>query len=207
MHTEVTRHDEALKKIFGWKQSPAQDVYKRYFAKFTQVTNQRVSDHFYSWVFKSVQFDHYTLDCDSSVFTRYGEQKGANAAITRTNRAGHPTIPLSPLSPMSNWLQIYSSELAIPVRQKVLSLFWKILLPSSKVKPSACYASIVGSSGRVYLITLKQKRSRSTISLPHVSMNRSNVLLPATRVGLPCMKSLKSANCHTKGNYGTSHAG
>ena len=26
MHTEVTRHDEALKKIFGWKQSPVQDV-------------------------------------------------------------------------------------------------------------------------------------------------------------------------------------
>ena len=73
MHTEVTRHDEALKKIFGWKQSPAQDVYKRYFARFTQGINQRVSDHFYSWIFNSVQFDNYTLDCDSSVLTRYGE--------------------------------------------------------------------------------------------------------------------------------------
>lgn len=38
MHTEVIRRDEALKKIFGWKQSPAQDVYKRYFAKFSQAT-------------------------------------------------------------------------------------------------------------------------------------------------------------------------
>ena len=31
MHTEVTCHDEALTKIFGWKQSPAQEVYKRNF--------------------------------------------------------------------------------------------------------------------------------------------------------------------------------
>jgi len=94
MHTEVTRHDEALKKIFGWKQSPAQDVYKRYFAKFTQVTNQKVSDHFYSWIFNSVQFDNYTLDCDSSVLTRYGEQQGAKRGYNphKPGRASHNAI-------------------------------------------------------------------------------------------------------------------
>lgn len=91
MHTEVTRHDEALKKIFGWKQSPAQDVYKRYFTKFTQATNQRVSDHFYSWIFNSIQFDNYTLDCDSSVLTRYGEQQGARRGYNphKPGRASH----------------------------------------------------------------------------------------------------------------------
>jgi hypothetical protein len=94
MHTEVTRHDEALKKIFGWKQSPAQDVYKRYFAKFTQVINQRVSDHFYSWIFNSIQFDNYTLDCDSSVLTRYGEQQGAKRGYNphKPGRASHNPI-------------------------------------------------------------------------------------------------------------------
>ena len=94
MHTEVTRHDEALKKIFGWKQSPAQDVYKRYFAKFTQGTNQRVSDHFYSWIFNSVQFDNYTIDCDSSVLTRYGEQQGAKRGYNphKPGRASHNPI-------------------------------------------------------------------------------------------------------------------
>lgn len=94
MHTEVTRHDEVLKEIFGWKQSPAQDVYKRYFAKFTQATNQRVSDHFYSWIFSSVQFDRYTLDCDSSVLTRYGEQQGAKRGYNphKPGRASHNPI-------------------------------------------------------------------------------------------------------------------
>lgn len=37
--------------------------------------SQRVNDHFYSWIFNSVQFDNYTLDCDLSVLTRYGEQQ------------------------------------------------------------------------------------------------------------------------------------
>jgi hypothetical protein len=94
MHTEVTRHDGALKKIFEWKQAPGQDVYKRYFGKFSQATNQRVSDHFYSWIFNSVQFNNYTLDCDSSVLTRYGEQQGAKRGYNphKPGRASHHPI-------------------------------------------------------------------------------------------------------------------
>ena len=94
MHTEITRHDEALKKIFGWKQSPAQDVYKRYFAKFSQATNQSVSDYFYSWIFNSIKFNNYTLDCDSSVLTRYGEQEGAKRGYNphKPGRASHHPI-------------------------------------------------------------------------------------------------------------------
>jgi hypothetical protein len=91
MHTEVTRHDAALKKIFEWEQSPAQDTYKRYFSKFTQVINQKVSDHFFSWIFDNVEFDNFTMDCDSSVLTRYGEQEGARRGYNphKPGRASH----------------------------------------------------------------------------------------------------------------------
>jgi hypothetical protein len=91
MHTEITRHDEVLKKIFGWVKSPAQDVYKRFFSKFDQVTNQRVSNYFFSWIFDNTQFDNYTLDCDSSVLTRYGTQQGAKKGYnpTKPGRASH----------------------------------------------------------------------------------------------------------------------
>lgn len=44
LHTEVTRSDRALGKIFGWEHTPGQDAYKRYFGKFTQSVNQEVSD-------------------------------------------------------------------------------------------------------------------------------------------------------------------
>lgn len=77
LHTEISRHDHALGKIFGWKRTPGQDTYKRFFSKFTQATNQRVGDHFYSWIFDNVKFNNFTLDVDSSVITRYGNQEGS----------------------------------------------------------------------------------------------------------------------------------
>ena len=91
MHTEVTRHDVALGKIFDWKQTPAQDTYKRFFSKFNQATNQKVSDRFYSWIFDNFKFDNFTLDIDSSVMTRYGEQEGAKKGYNpaKRGRASH----------------------------------------------------------------------------------------------------------------------
>jgi hypothetical protein len=91
LHTEITRHDDALKTIFGWDKVPAQDAYKRFFAKFDQARNQRVSDYFFSWIFNNVRFDNYTLDCDSSVLTRYGEQQGARKGYNqhKPGRASH----------------------------------------------------------------------------------------------------------------------
>jgi len=91
LHTEVTRHDATLGKIFDWKNTPGQDTYKRFFSKFTQVTNQKVSDYFYSWFFENIKFDNFTLDIDSSVMTRYGEQEGAKKGYnpTKKGRASH----------------------------------------------------------------------------------------------------------------------
>jgi len=95
LHTEITRHDATLGKIFEWKKTPGQDTYKRFFSKFTQVTNQKVSDYIYSWFFKNVKFDNFTLDVDSSVMTRYGEQEGAKKGYNPSKRgraSHHPLI-------------------------------------------------------------------------------------------------------------------
>lgn len=95
LHTEVTRHDATLGKIFDWKRTPGQDTYKRYFSKFTQTTNQDVSNYFYSWIFDNLNFDNFTLDIDSSVMTRYGEQEGARKGYNPNKRgraSHHPLI-------------------------------------------------------------------------------------------------------------------
>jgi len=34
-HTEVLRHDDTLKVLFGWKQTPSGSSYGRFFNKFT----------------------------------------------------------------------------------------------------------------------------------------------------------------------------
>ena len=95
LHTEVTRHDAALGKIFEWKNTPGQDTYKRFFSKFTQAANQKVSDYFYSWFFENITSDNFTLDIDSSVMTRYGGQEGAKKGYNPSKRgraSHHPLI-------------------------------------------------------------------------------------------------------------------
>ncbi len=95
LHTEVTRHDNALAKIFDWKNTPGQDTYKRFFSKFTQVKNQSVSQYFYSWIFDNLKFNNFTLDVDSSVMTRYGEQQGAKKGYNPAKKgrpSHHPLI-------------------------------------------------------------------------------------------------------------------
>jgi hypothetical protein len=94
MHTEVTRHDDALGKIFGWQRTPGQDTYKRFFGKFTQSTNLAVSDYFYSWIFDNFKFDNFTLDIDSSVMTRYGQQEGAKKGYNPKKKGRNSHHPL-----------------------------------------------------------------------------------------------------------------
>lgn len=76
-HLEVTRSDEVIREIFGWKKMAGHRAFKRYFEKFDQATNQRVFQQAYQWFFGNLHFDNYTLDFDSSVLTRYGNQQGA----------------------------------------------------------------------------------------------------------------------------------
>jgi hypothetical protein len=76
-HLEVTRNDHALKDIFEWEKTPGHRAFKRFFQKFNQLTNQKVFSQLYQWFFSNLQFNNLTIDFDSSVFTRYGEQEGA----------------------------------------------------------------------------------------------------------------------------------
>ncbi|MCG6552363.1 MAG: IS1380 family transposase [Candidatus Magnetominusculus sp. LBB02] len=49
----------------------------RYFSKFDQGTNQRVFQAMYMWFFDQLRFDNFTVDMDSTVMSRYGQQEGA----------------------------------------------------------------------------------------------------------------------------------
>ena len=52
-------------------------AFARYFQKFSMQDNARVFTCLYQWFFDNLAFDNFTLDLDSSVVTRYGEQQGA----------------------------------------------------------------------------------------------------------------------------------
>jgi DDE family transposase len=76
-HLEVSRFDEVLRKIFGFKKMAGHKAYQRYFQKFTIAINQQVFTKLSHWFFNQIKLDNYTLDVDSTVLTRYGTQEGA----------------------------------------------------------------------------------------------------------------------------------
>lgn len=75
-HTEVLRHDETLKALFGWKQTPSGTSYGRFFNKFSQKTNQEIFPVLQKRFMENIPLPKVTLDVDSSVVTRYGQQQG-----------------------------------------------------------------------------------------------------------------------------------
>ncbi|WP_082752999.1 transposase [Capnocytophaga haemolytica] len=94
LHTEQIRGDRALCKIFDWEKAPGQDVYKRYFRKFTEENNKGTAKYFFSWLFREINFNYFTLDIDSSVILRYGDQEGAEVGYNskKSGRKSHHSI-------------------------------------------------------------------------------------------------------------------
>ena len=62
-HLEISRFDEVLRRIFGFKQMAGHKAYQRYFRKFSIATNQRVFTKVSEWFFGQIQLDNYTLRC------------------------------------------------------------------------------------------------------------------------------------------------
>lgn len=76
-HGEVTRHDPVLGRLFGFSRMANFKAVMRLFRKFDQATNERVMNALYGWLFGQLSIDRVTLDLDSTVMTRHGEQEGA----------------------------------------------------------------------------------------------------------------------------------
>ena len=89
-HLDVVRYDTALCKLLGWKRGADHRAYQRYFNKFTQAINQRVFGNLFNWFFSELKFDNYTLDFDSTVIVREGNQEGAVKGYN-PKRPGRPS--------------------------------------------------------------------------------------------------------------------
>ena len=90
-HGEVTRHDPVMKRVFGFARMANFKSVMRLFRKFSQGRNTEVLGSLYRWWFTQITLDRLTLDLDSTVMTRYGEQEGAKRGYnpTKRGRASH----------------------------------------------------------------------------------------------------------------------
>ena len=94
-HLEIARFDDVIRKIFDWEKMAGHRAFARYFKKFDQQKNDIVFGKFYQWFFDNLQFNNFTLDLDSTIITRYGEQQGAEKGYNtkkRGRKSHHPLI-------------------------------------------------------------------------------------------------------------------
>jgi hypothetical protein len=79
-HTNQLRADPALHALLGMKRFPSDDTILNYFRRFTQAETERFWRPLWRWLIGRVpwQPSGYSLDLDSTIFSRHGtQQQGA----------------------------------------------------------------------------------------------------------------------------------
>jgi hypothetical protein len=91
-HAEIVRLDNVLCRLFGWSRAAEFKAIIRLFERFDMLTNERVQSNMYRWLFGLLpQMKLVTLDFDSTVVTRNGQQQGSCRGYNpaRPGRASH----------------------------------------------------------------------------------------------------------------------
>lgn len=94
-HTAMVRYDDALKDIFRWARLPCVSTYTRFFRRFSREKVDNIFGNINRWFFEQMPARNFTVDLDSSVMTRYGQQEGSMVGYNpqkRGRRSHHPTM-------------------------------------------------------------------------------------------------------------------
>ena len=94
IHCDWLRYDKVLQDIFGWQEMPSQSTYSRFFGKFSQQRNTEVFPKIQNWFFSQIKVNLITVDFDSTVITRYGEQQGSAQGYNPNKRGRNSHHPL-----------------------------------------------------------------------------------------------------------------
>ena len=91
IHVEKVRNDKVLQEIFGIKRVPSQSTMSRFFGKYNWHRNTELYTEIQKWFFQELKVDNVTLDFDSTVMTRYGEQEGVKVGYnpSKPGRGSH----------------------------------------------------------------------------------------------------------------------
>jgi len=94
IHADWLKYDTVLKEIFDFKRMPSQSTYSRFFGKFSWERNTKVFIDLNQWFFSLIDIGTITVDLDSTVITRYGEQEGARKGYNPKKPGRHSHHPL-----------------------------------------------------------------------------------------------------------------
>lgn len=94
-HTALVRFDTALRSIFGLTEMASVSTFSRFFRRFGQRQVEEVFADLSGWFWERVSGGAWTVDLDSSVLTRYGQQEGSQRGYNPWNRgkkSHHPPM-------------------------------------------------------------------------------------------------------------------
>lgn len=93
-HTALVRFDAALRAIFGLTEVASVSTFTRFFRRFDRQQVEQVFGYFSRWFWDVVRPGTWTVDLDSSVLTRYGQQEGSALGYNPWNRGKKCHHPL-----------------------------------------------------------------------------------------------------------------
>jgi hypothetical protein len=122
-HAEITRFDTTLTRLFGWTRVAGHKAIMHFFNRFDMAMNEQVQEQIYRWFFDRLSIDRLTMDVDSTVITRCGQQQGATtpASLEETH-----IIPCWPSSLNRAWWQTFG---CVRVTPTVQTTSWLSLKP------------------------------------------------------------------------------
>lgn len=94
IHCDWVRYDRVLQEIFNLKQMPSQSTYSRFFNKFSEGTNNEIFPDLHDWLLQKLEIGSITVDFDSTVITRYGDQEGSEKGYNPNKRGRNSHHPL-----------------------------------------------------------------------------------------------------------------
>jgi hypothetical protein len=96
VHAETVRMDTTLTRLFGWPRAAGHKALVCFFNRFDILANERVQAQSYRWFFgKIAALKQVTLDLDSTVITRNGQQERATQGYNpgwRGRASHHPPL-------------------------------------------------------------------------------------------------------------------
>lgn len=129
-HLQMLRCDEALRQLCGVRAFATDDTVRNFFRRFGQGEVERFFVPLWQWLLGEQAPRGCTLDLDSTVFQRFGQQQGAVGGYNPARRKGRSHRPLlaflaEPMLVLHCWLRsgnAADSGGAVPFVQQALSL-------------------------------------------------------------------------------------
>jgi len=94
IHADWLRYDSTLQEIFEIRRLPSQATYSRFFHKFSWQRNNEVFALLQQKFLAQIDVGALTIDLDSSVITRYGNQEGARRGYNPNKKGRNSHHPL-----------------------------------------------------------------------------------------------------------------